>query len=158
MTAPPSCRFDSTRGDQQIVRDFVPRNKSWQAVGHVRAGSSPKRSTQRGRQPQLLAQILLVVIAPFVASQDAFMDEFVDVNRALNTRPDEADTSGQDHDRAVAILLSGAISQITQITQITQNDSQNDRTATDDGVMALCALTGWPGVQATSRTSSARER
>ena len=82
----------------------------------------------------------------------------VDVNRALNTRPDEADTSGQDHDRAVAILLSGAISQITQITQITQNDSQNDRTATDDGVMALCALTGWPGVQATSRTSSARER
>ena len=33
------------------------------------------------------------------------MDEFVDVNRAANTRPDETDTSGQDHDRAVALLL-----------------------------------------------------
>ena len=33
------------------------------------------------------------------------MDEFVDVNRALNTRPDEADTSGQDHDRGANITV-----------------------------------------------------
>ena len=42
MGTPPSCsRFDSTRGDQKIARDFLPRNASWQAVGNVRASSTP---------------------------------------------------------------------------------------------------------------------
>ena len=53
------------------------------------------------------------------------MDEFVDVHRAANTRPDEADTSGQDHDRAVALLLSGDIANEFSAAEVQSDQAKN---------------------------------